>query len=785
MRLATRRGRTFRALRLVATGAILLTATRPAAEAQTAPGPPVVSLPEVDVTASPELLSAPIDRNKVPAAVDTVTGQEVVRTGIPNMMGALQQNVPGVSLENPGGNPAQPELTYHGFTASPLEGSDQGLAVYVNGVRFNQPFGDTVNWDLLPALAIDRMDLEGANPVFGLNALGGSLSVKLKNGFTFHGGDASVYGGSFGQLGSNFEWGGEKDGTALYVTGNLMDQAGWRDESRTRLSQFYADLGWRGDAAEAHVTVMGAKNTLDQPGTVPLQLLAANRAAVFTGPNDSYNQYLQIAGNLAWDITDTTTLQANAYYSNLSQRVINGNTPNFQPCNAANGLLCEQDGATPLTGRNGAAIPDFLNGGPYSELSLQGIDSNGYGGSVQATDTRKLFGMSNNFVAGVSFDGGTTMFDGNTLAGGFNPTTVAFVGPGVGIAQADLSIAPVRVQTTNGYYGLYVNDILDLTKRLSLTLSGRFNVAQIDLADQNGTALNGSHTYNRFNPGMGMTYKITSAISAYAGYSEANRAPTPAELSCASIASPCSLANFFVADPALKQVVARTIEAGLRGTSEPFGGAKLNWDIDLYRTETQDDIIFAPSTLPGLDYFQNAGRTQRQGIDITTNFLVGRLSVLVGYALTDATFRSPLLLDSPLNPAANAAGQQLVRPGAQLPGIPLQTGKLGFDWQVTKDWVVGSRLIVSAGQVLFGDEANLTPNTGAYAVLDVNSSYQVFKNIQVFGMIENVLNANYANYGTFSQVTAVPNTLAPNATNTRSLSPGAPIAAYGGVKVSF
>ena len=756
------------------------------AGAQT-PGPPVVPLPEVEVTASPELLSAPIPRDQVPAAVNTVTGQEVVRTGIPDMMGALNQNVPGVTLQNSGGNPAQPELTYHGFSASPLQGSEQGLAVYLNGVRFNQPFGDTVQWDVIPAIAIDRMDLEGANPVFGLNALGGSLSVRLKNGFTFHGGDASIYGGSFGQVGANFEWGQQsKDGsTSLYVAGNAMDESGWRDQQKTRLRQIYADLGWRGDAAEAHLSVTAARNTLDQPGTLPVDILAANRAAAFTGPNDAYDQYLQLAGNLNYDLNDHTSLQAVAYYTNMSQRVINGNTPNFQQCSVNPGFLCEQDGVTPLTDRGFHPIPAFNGSGPYSQLSLQGVDTNGYGAEVQATDTRKIFGRDNNLIVGASFDGGVSTFDGNNLAGGFNPLTTLFGGPGITINQADLSLSPVRVTTTNAYYGVFVNDIYNLTKRLSLTLSGRFNVAEISLADQNGTALTGNHSYSHFNPGIGLTYDLGRGISAYGSYSIANRAPTPAELSCANINSPCSLANFFVGDPNLKQVIARTAELGLRGDGTPLAGGKLNWQIDLYRTETQDDITFAPSALPGLDYFQNVGSTQRQGVDITANWLVGKVSFLAGYSLTDATFRSPLVLDSPLNPAANALGQEVVRAGSQLPGIPMHVGKLGVDWQVTPEWVVGARVLVYSGQVLFGDEANLTPNTGAYWLLDLNSSYQITKNMQVFGSLENALNQNYAVYGTFSPVTAVPNIYAPNTTNTRSVSPGAPIAAYGGVKVTF
>ncbi len=199
------------------------------------------------------------------------------------------------------------------------------------------------------------------------------------------------------------------------------------------------------------------------------------------------------------------------------------------------------------------------------------------------------------------------MFDGNTLAGGINPSNGDFIGPGVTIDQTDGSILPVRVRTTNAYYGIYASDVYDLTQRLSFTLSGRFNAAEVDLVDQSGTALTGNHYYTHFNPGVGFTYKVLKNVSAYFSYSVANRAPTPAELSCASEASPCTLANFFVGDPNLKQPIAQTFEAGLRGVVPQVMGGKIIWDVDLYRTNTEDDLTFAPSTLPGLDFFQNIG----------------------------------------------------------------------------------------------------------------------------------------------------------------------------------
>jgi iron complex outermembrane recepter protein len=769
-------------------GSLLLPALALAQSAvpeQPAPAPPpVAQLPDVNIIAPAPLLGSGIDRSKVPAAVTSVSGADVVRTGIPSALGALDTNVPGVSLDEASGTPFQPDLIYRGFTASPNDGSDEGIAVYVNGARFNQPFGDTVLWDVLPSIAINKMDIEGANPVFGLNALGGSLNVQLKNGFTYHGGEITLYGGSYGAAAALLQYGVESHGTAAYIATNVQHSDGWREDTGADLRQLAADLGWRGNEGEAHLSIIGADNDIAGPGTSPVQLLAINRAAQFTAPNEVKNKYLQVSLNATYDVSDDTTLSGLLYYMNLSQRITNGNTPNFQPCSANNGFLCEQDGVTLLTGRSGAPIPDYLSGGPYSELDLTATDSNGFGASLQASNNTDLFGLGNTLIAGASFDGGISTFDASSYTGGINAEGYYF-GPGVLIDQADGSLAPVRVVATNLYEGLYASDVLELTKALSLTLSGRFNAASVDLADQDGTSLNGNHQYDRFNPGAGLTYKFSPSLSVYGSYAESNRAPTPAELSCASITSPCTLANFFVGDPNLKQVVARTLEAGARGIVTPFGGATLNWDLDVYRTEVTDDLVFAPSTIPGRDFFQNIGQTQRLGIEANFKLRTGTVSYSLSYALTDATFQVPITLDSSLNPGADALGQIHVKPGDQLPGIPMHRLKLGVDWQVTPKWAVGARAIFSSGEYLFGDEANLTPTTGSYVVLNFNASYKLTDRLEVFALVLNPLNARYATYGTFSDVTAVPIAGVPNPDNTRALSPAAPFEAYGGVRMTF
>ncbi len=559
--------------RLAALAALSLLPSSALAQA-TPQATPNATLPQVEVIGSTPLLGSGVDRTKVPAQNQVFDSRDVTLQGPPDYLNALQNQAQGVILDSAAGNPFQPNLFYHGFQAAPLQGTPQGLAVYLNGVRFNQAFGDTVNFDLIPNIAIDSMNLEGANPVFGLNALGGSLSVQLKNGFTYHGGEVDLYGGSFGQIAGAAQYGKQIGNTAVYAAASGLKENGWRDFQSSALKQFYGDVGWQSDRAEVHLNITLAQTSLEAPGTTPVEWLDVDRRAQFTGPSPIDNTYALISLNSNVQVNDTTSVQALAYYDYFLQRIGNGNVADFGACNTLTGFLCESGSDTLATDRNGNPISDFLNGRPYSDWDSETVNTNGYGASVQITDQRNILGHGNHFVAGASFDGSQTLFGATTGVGGLDPFSLNFIGPdgfpqGIIVDQADGTDAPVRVGVSTAYYGLYLTDTFDITRRLSANLSGRFNAEQINLNDLLGTGLSGNHNYTHFNPGVGLTYRLNPAFSVYASYSESNRAPTPAELSCASPESPCSLANFFTGDPDLKQVVAHTIEAGVRGQVRP------------------------------------------------------------------------------------------------------------------------------------------------------------------------------------------------------------------------
>jgi iron complex outermembrane receptor protein len=437
----------------------------------------------------------------------------------------------------------------------------------------------------------------------------------------------------------------------------------------------------------------------------------------------------------------------------------------------------------------GQPVANTLGGRTPGEDDNSTISTVGVGGSLQGTYVAPLFGRDNHLVAGLAIDHADVRFNSINELGVIDPNTLIVSPVGVIINQPDGSITPVKLDTTTDYYGLYASDTYDVTPELSLTAGGRYNIAQIRLSDQIGSALNGRNEYSRFNPAVGATYKLTPAVTAYAGYAEANRAPTAGEIACSNPARPCSLDNFLTSDPpGLKQVVAHTYEVGLRGKltrGEAEAPDRIDWNLGLFRTELADDILNVPSSLINTGFFRNVGTTRRQGIEAGVAYTAKRWQVSLDYSLVDATFQSAITLSSPNNPFADANGNIQVKPGNVLPGIPLNRLKLNADYAVTDEWTVGANLIVTSGQYYFGDASNQNPKLPGYWVLNLHSSYRVTKNVELFVVVDNVANNDYATFGIFGDVTKTPLPGVPNPTDPRFVSVAPPVAAFGGVRIKF
>jgi iron complex outermembrane receptor protein len=731
-----------------------------------------------------------IDRDKVPANVQTLSASDFDHATTPSLLDALSRGLPGVALNDQTGNQFQRDLNYRGFVASPVIGTPQGLAIYQNGVRINEVFGDIVNWDFIPENAISRATLVPSNPVYGLNAIGGALSFEMKNGLTYQGVESELNGGSYGRIGTSVQAGGQVGNASGYISADAIDDAGWRDHSPSQLRRIYADLGGRGDQTEFHVTFTGAANNFGAAAATPMQMLGQNWASVYTLPQTTQNRLAFLTANASWTPSDTLTFQEIVYYRGFWQSHVDGNGTSAQNTGCPDPtVLCfpNLDGTlVNLITTNGTTVPatGLLGSSTLGEIDRTWTSTNSFGGSVQAASSAKVFGHENNLVVGMSVDRGLVQFSTTSELGIINANQFPFVtGVGLFIDQPSGDVAPVQLGAKTLYTGLYTTDTFDVTPRLSVTAGGRYNVAQINLQDELGNAplLNGGHDYGHFNPMIGATFKLTPNLTVYGGYAEANRAPTPLELACSDPLRPCLIDTALVADPALKQVVSHTIEAGLRGRFDLAKGL-LTWSVGVFDTLSTDDIINVASPIPGREFFQNGGDTLRKGIEANLSYKWDRWTAFANYTLIDATFQTPLILSSPNNPFADAKGNIFVVPGDRLTGMPDYRFKAGAEYQVAAPWKLGADINVVGSQYLVGDESNQNPKVSPYWTVNLHSSYQLAKSIELFALVKNLFNQHNYVYGTFFETKSFPYL---NLTDPRTFVPGMPLAAYAGIRATF
>lgn len=736
-------------------------------------------LAEVVIIASTPLRGAELPEAQVAGSVQRASGAQIRATRGATLAQALEQNLAGISLNDTQGSPFMPDVNYRGYTASPLLGLPQGLAVYQNGTRLNEPFGDTLAWDLVPEFAIREATLVGGlNPTYGLNAIGGALSLRMKDGFSFSGARASALGGSFGRLRGTLEAGLHREGWAAYAGGDVIHDDGWRDHSPVDVRRLYVDLRRRAGGHELGLNASLAQSALTGNGPAPLDLLAERREAVFTYPDETKTALALLGVEGAWSLSRALDLDANAFIRVSSRSTFNGDAAELEPCEDEPSVLCEEDEPEPLATDAGFPIPASA-GGDAARNTTRTLGTSG-GLTLQLVARRPIFEQDNQFTLGLSAARAVNRFVQRSEVGTFRADRGV---DGSGYFRGDAE-GTVHLRVTSTQLGAYGTDTLALGPDLFLTLSGRLNWFGIRLREPDLAALNGDHGFTRFNPAAGLAYTPVRGLSLYANYTEANRAPTAAELSCADPDAPCRLPNAFLSDPPLAQVVTRSVELGARLRRDLDADMRLSASLALFAARSARDILFVAGSLAGTGYFRNAGTTQRMGLEASLSARFGRLDAYLRYQLLRATFESSLLLPGANHPNATPTpdGNVIaVEPGDHIPGLPMHSARAGADVEPFAGASLGAWITLDSSQHYRGDENNTLRPLSGYVTLNARGSYELSSVIALFARADNLAGAEFETFGLLGQ----PDEVIPGADNPRYASPGPPRSIWAGVDVQL
>ncbi len=755
------------------------------------PTPPGIAV-TVDVIGATPLPGLDLPLDQIPAPAQSATSRDLDASGAADLSDFLNRRLNGVHVNEIQGNPFQPDVNYRGYTASPLLGTPQGLSVYLDGVRLNQPFGDVVSWDLIPRIAIASTTLmPGSNPLFGLNTLGGALAVQTKDGRASPGSSLQATYGSHARRALEFESGSSGRSASFYMAGTLFGDDGWRDSSPSSLRQVFSKTSWKSATTNAALTAAYANNSLTGNGLQDQRLLDQRYAGVYTLPDTTDNHATFVTLAVVRALSPARSLSWNTYYRDLRTSTLNGDINGnaldqavYQP-SAADRVALAAAGYTGVPATITAANTPFPSWRCLAQalqrdepaekcnglINRTSATQYNYGGSAQWTAVAGSNLRAHRFTAGVAYDGSRLDFTQSTELGYVNAdrsvTGVGAFGDGITGGTVNGSPFDTRVDLggTVNTGSVYATDTLSIGGALHLTASGRYNRTTIRNSDRihpgaGDGSLDGDHAFARFNPALGLTLSASRAVNLYAGYSEGSRAPTSIELGCANPNQPCTLPNAMAGDPPLDQVVTRTWEAGARGGFAR--NSRVSWTLGAFRATNADDILFVSSTQSGFGYFRNFGSTRRQGVEADVRGRWSMVTAGAGYTYLDATYQSAETIDASGNSTNSAAiagakgldGTIRIASGDRIPLIPQHVFKAFADVEFAPALSLDVDLVAVSGSYARGNENNLHQPDGTYylgdgtvagyAIVNGGSRYQLTRALQLIAQVNNVFDRRYA-----------------------------------------
>ena len=703
------------------------------AQAQSQPASSVRSdaipvLREVVVIGSTPLPGSAERLDRYPGNVQLADDADMRRTGGTSLPEFMNQRLQSVTVNEVQGSPFQVDVNYRGQRLSPTLGSAQGLSVYLDGVRINEPFGDVMNWDLLPEAAISTLTLmPGSNPLFGLNTLGGALVLTTKSGATHPGTEVDFSLGSFGRRRLDFshgrQWG---EGWHVYAAGTQFQERGWRDESPGELANLFLKLGRQLGATEWSLSFLQARSELVGNGLLNQSLYDIDRRSGYTFEDRTRQRTQMLNFSFTHALEAQTRVSASAWLRNGRREGRNGDV-NGQWTDWLTG--CE---ATPTASDcTDPSAPGFVSHTAVVNHSTAKQSSGGVGLQWSGQAER------HQLTTGAAYTTSRIGYDQFTQQGAFDIGRVARPDLAEPVEQE------VALRGRSDTSSLYVSDLVSLGADTQLTLSARYNRTRMRNVLDSGTGpATESFIYSKLNPAFGASHTLSSALTLFGNWSQGTRVPTSLELGCADPAQPCVLPTGLQADPYLKQVVARTLELGLR--ARPAAGAELS--AALFRTVSKDDLVFVRAGASQGGYFTNIDRTLRRGLELSASLNTGNWRWQGAYTWLQAVYLGEGVLQGPLS--TDAVPNRFSN-GTPIAGLPRHAFKAGVFWHATPQLNLGADVVASSSQAVAGNESGARPEIGrlaGYELLHLRASYQTTPRWQTYLRVNNALDKRYASF---------------------------------------
>ncbi len=594
------------------------------------------------------------------------------------------------------GTPAQPTLEIRGFNLSPVVGVPQGVSVFLDGVRVNEPDAQEVNFDLLPMDAVSRGQLvRGPATLYGKNTLAGALVLFTQRGETVPVLEGDVSGGSFGLFNATVNAGGKSGAFDGYLSANFFNESGWRDDGGLTERSIFLNLGRKRDSSDIALTVMYAHDSIAEPGSLPASWLAVNPRLNYTS-GDFFSPelwHLALRGERTLGAGQLRT--AIFYRHNASEQFnVNVNAP------SSDAFLVNQS----------------------------------YGLTTEWSAPLSAWSRPMAFTAGIELARNDVS---ESIYARLTADTSVHLPPE---CNANGLCADVFVPEQDA--GIFAQGVLSLTPALSLTAAARFDWVRVPFEDRYDSANSATSVFTHLSPRFGATYEFDPVWRGYAVVSGGFRAPAPVELGCASPDAPCPLPYALGSDPPLQPVTLASYEVGADWS--PKGGSTL--EASLFWSDVHDEIVFVASTNTQ-GYFQNIPHTRRAGVEVSGTLMLPRgMRASASYTFLNATYQSTVLLSSQL-PVPDS-----VHPGDVFPLSPHD--RVTFAFGATE--VVGSGTIdgeigmnAVSTQFVRGDDANVEAPLAGYAVWRLRATY-ARDHVAFTATVQNLFDHKFSSFATYA-----------------------------------